>query len=302
MRILISGASGFIGSALIPFLERQGHEITTLTRNKPNHGARVILWNPVAGTIDSSLLEGFDAVIHLAGSNLATGRWTATRKRLIWDSRVHGTRLLSQALTRLRQPPGVLLSASAIGYYGNRGPETLTEDSKPGCGFLAEVCREWEAAAGNAAEGGIRVAVLRMGLVLSPAGGALSRMLPPFKLGIGGRLGTGHQYMSWIAVEDLLNVILSVLLDTKMRGPVNAVAPAAATNRDFTKTLGRVLGRPTILPIPGMIIRWMFGEMGEQLLLSSTRVQPARLLAAGHSFLYPGLEQALQRCLSRTMP
>jgi uncharacterized protein (TIGR01777 family) len=302
MRILISGASGFVGSALIPFLAGQGHEVSTLSRNRPNRAARALLWNPVAGSIDTTSIEGFDAIIHLAGANLAAGRWTAERKRLIRDSRVEGTRLLARALARLQRPPGVLLSASAIGYYGDRGPEILTENSPPGSGFLAEVCRDWEAAAATAEQGGIRVALLRMGMVLSPAGGALPRMLAPFRLGFGGRLGTGCQYMSWIILDDLLQVISSVLLDGTTRGPINVVAPEAVTNRDFTKILGRVLGRLTVLPVPAMILRLVFGEMGEQLLLSSARVQPARLLAAGHSFLYPRLEPALRHCLSRKIP
>ena len=294
MNILVTGASGFIGSALMPVLVSGGHRVTRLVRAQPRPGQVEVHWDPAVGTVDMAGLEGMGAVVHLAGENLAAGRWTAERKVRIRESRVKGTQVLCEALARLAQPPNVLVCASAIGYYGERGEEVLREESPPGSGFLAEVCRAWEAAAAAAVHKGVRVVHLRTGVVLSPAGGALAKMLTPFKMGIGGKLGSGRQYMSWIALDDMLGVISHVLATTTLQGPVNAVAPHPVTNREFTTTLGRVLSRPTLFPMPAFAARLAFGEMADELLLASTRVEPARLLASGYQFRHPQLEGALR--------
>jgi uncharacterized protein len=296
MNILVTGASGLIGSALVSSLTSTGHAVTRLVRSPPKPGERAAYWDPMAGTIEASAFEGVDAVVHLAGENIAT-RWTAEKKRKIRDSRVRGTQVLCEALAQLAAPPKTLVSASAIGYYGDRGDAILTEDSGPGTGFLAEVCRAWEAATEPAQRSGIRVVQLRLGVVLSAAGGALAKMLPPFRLGLGGVLGTGQQYMSWIALDDVIGTIQHAILTDALQEPANAVAPQAVTNREFTKTLGQVLGRPTLFPMPAFAARLMFGEMADALLLASARVQPAKLLAAGYSFRYPELEAALRHVL-----
>ncbi len=298
MKVLISGASGLIGSALILRLRSEGHEVSRLVRDRSAPAPDAILWDPQAGRLDQAPLEGFDAVVHLAGENIAGGRWTAERKRRIKESRVKGTQLLSKCLSRLNRPPGVLISASAIGYYGDRGPEILREDSRPGRGFLPEVCVAWENAAAAASQKGIRVVSPRIGIVLSAAGGALARMLLPFRLGVGGKIGNGGQYMSWIALDDLTGVICHAIRADKLDGPVNASAPNPVTNAEFTKTLGRVLGRPTVFPLPGFAARLLLGEMADELLLASTRIEPAKLLAADYRFKYEGLEAALRGILS----
>ena len=239
-------------------------------------------------------MTGVDAVVHLAGENIAGGRWNTARKNAIRESRVQGTAHLCQALAQLRQPPPILITASAIGYYGDRGEESLTEESTSGSGFLSEVTRAWEAATQPAAKAGVRVVNVRIGVVLSRAGGALAQMLTPFKLGLGGKIGHGRQYISWIALSDLLAVIEYLLHDKSISGPVNAVAPMPVTNTVFTRTLGRVLHRPTILPLPAMLVRLLFGQMGRELLLSSTRVLPKRLTASGFIYTYADLEAALR--------
>jgi uncharacterized protein (TIGR01777 family) len=297
MHVLVSGASGFMGSDLVPTLIAGGHTVTRLVRSTPRPGQAEIPWNPVARSIGTPALEGLDAVVHLAGDNIASGRWTAAKKASIRNSRVQGTTVLCEALAQLVKPPKVLLSASAFGYYGDRGETILREESPPGTGFLAEVCQAWEAATAPAAQRGIRVVHLRFGMVLSPAGGALAKMLTPFRLGLGGVIGTGKQYMSWIALDDVLGAIDHALNTEALQGPVNVVAPSAVTNREFTITLGKVLRRPTWLPLPAFAVRLMFGEMGDALLLASTRVAPARLVASGYTFQYPELEQALQHLL-----
>jgi uncharacterized protein (TIGR01777 family) len=251
----------------------------------------------MADSIDVSALEGIDAVVHLAGENIAA-RWTATQKAKIRDSRVRGTQLLCETLARLSSPPQVLVSASAIGYYGDRGEEILTEESPPGRGFLPEVCRAWEAATEAAKQRGMRVVILRLGMVLSAAGGALAKMLPPFRLGLGGMVGSGRQYMSWIALDDVVGTIQHAIVTDALQGPTNAVAPQAVTNQEFTRTLGKALGRPTLLPLPAFAARLMFGEMADELLLASTRVQPTKLLGSGYRFRYPELEDALRHVLA----
>ena len=297
MRVLVSGATGLIGSALVRGLSADGHAITPVVRSSAKGRSGVVRWDPEAGTLDTNGLEGHDAVVHLAGENIAGDRWTPERKARIRDSRVGGTRLLCDSLRRLDRPPRVLVCASATGYYGNRGREVLREESPPGEGFLAEVCREWEAATEGAARKGLRVVNLRIGMVLSPDGGALAKMLPAFRAGAGGRIGNGEQYMSWIALPDLVGVIRHALSSASLDGPVNAVAPQPVTNREFTKTLGRVLGRPTVALLPAFAARLLFGEMAEELLLSGARVEPAKLLSSGYRFLHPELEGALRGML-----
>lgn len=299
MKILVSGSTGLIGSALIPALARQGHAVTRLARPGTTPGAEQaqIRWDPEAGSIDRARLEGTEAVVHLAGDPIAAGRWTPAKKARIRDSRVQGTRLLAETLAALERPPHLLACASAIGIYGNRGEEILREESPPGAGFLAEVGRQWEEAAEPARRRGIRVVHLRFGVVLSPRGGALAMMLPPFRMGLGGRLGSGRQFMSWAAIGDVVGAIEHLLSKENIRGPVNVVAPHPVTNAEFTKTLGKVLGRPVLFPIPAWAARLAFGELADEALLASARVEPARLLNSGYSFQYPDLEGALRHLL-----
>jgi uncharacterized protein len=297
MKIIISGASGLIGNALIPFLTNNGHTIQRLVRKTASQNE--ISWNPDGGTIDSKALEGSDAVVHLAGESIAEGKWTPEKKERIKNSRIKGTTLLARTLSALNNPPRVLISASAIGYYGDRGEEILREDSGPGVGFLPQVCQEWEAAAAPAREKGIRVVNPRIGIVLSEKGGALLKMLRPFQMGAGGKIGSGHQFMSWIALDDLVNVIHFAIGTDTLQGPVNAVSPNPVTNSEFTKTLGKVLRRPTIFPLPTFAARAVFGEMADALLLASTRVHPGELVKASYVFLYPELEGALRHLLRK---
>ena len=293
MHILVTGSTGLVGSTLIPALTTEGHRVSCLVRSKAKMGNRDTYWDPAAGELYSPGLEGLDAVVHLAGESIAGGRWTAARKARIRDSRIQGTRLLSQTLAQLARPPKVFISASAIGYYGDRADEILTEQSPPGSNFLAGVCREWESATEPAAQHGIRVVILRLGVVLSAKGGALAKMLTPFRMGVGGVVGSGKQYMSWIAIDDLVRVVIHALKTESLSGPTNAVAPNPVTNAEFTKTLGRTLRRPTIFPMPAFAARLALGEMADELLLASQRVVPSKLLASGFVFRHPGLESAL---------
>ena len=299
MNILVTGSTGLIGSALIPLLIANGHAVTRLVRSKPRPDAAEIHWDPVARTLAMHDLEGMDAVVHLAGESIAGGRWTTAKKLRIQESRWKGTSVLVEHLSPLRQPPKVLVCASAVGYYGDRGGELLSEESAPGSGFLADTCRNWEAVAEPAVRRGIRVVHLRTGIVLSSSGGALGKMLLPFRLGLGGKVGSGRQYMSWIAMDDLLGVIQHAISNDTIRGAVNAVAPHPVTNLEFTKTLGKVLSRPTIFPLPAFAARLALGEMANALLLASTRVQPARLQSSGFVFRYPELEAALRHVLGK---
>lgn len=299
MNILVSGSTGLVGSDLVPVLTSGGHTVTRLVRpsaDKPG-GEKTVAWDSQTGVADVTALEGLDAVVHLAGESIASGRWTAARKARIRDSRVVGTRLLCEALAKLSRPPRVLACASAIGFYGSRGDEILTEESSLGVGFLAEVCRDWEQATQPARDKGIRVVNLRSGVILSAKGGALATMLLPFKLGVGGVVGDGKQFMSWITLDDMVSAILHVLTTESLAGPVNFVAPQAVTNHDFTKALGRVLGRPTILPMPAFVARLAFGEMADELLLSSQRVVPKKLQASGYTFRHADMEGALRHLL-----
>ena len=296
MRILVSGSHGLVGKALINSLTSDGHEIVRLVRGQPS-GAHEVEWHPNEQRLDAAALEGLDAVVHLAGESIASGRWTDEKKRAIRDSRVKGTTVLSEALARLSRPPAVFVSASAIGYYGDRDDELLTEKSAPGDDFLANVCVEWENATIPAIEKGIRTVHARFGVILDANEGALGKMLTPFRMGIGGRIGDGKQWMSWIDIDDVVNG-LKFLIEGSVTGPVNFVAPNPVTNAEFTKTLGRVLSKPTIFPIPAFGARLAFGEMGDALLLSSQRVEPSVLRQNGFSFGYPTLESALRHILA----
>ena len=297
MKVLVTGSSGLIGSALVERLAGAGHEVTRLVRRAPRPGEAEARWDPEAGSIDAARLEGLAAAVHLAGATIAR-RWTRRHKARILDSRVRGTRLLSETLAGLDPPPHTLVSASAIGIYGDRGDEALAEQSPPGHGFLPEVCRAWEGATEPAARAGIRVAHLRMGLVLSRRGGALARMLLPFRLGLGGVVGSGRQFWSWVALDDALAAVEHLLADPSLEGPVNVASPNPVTNREFTTALGCVLRRPTFFPLPAFAARLAFGQMADELLLASTRVTPARLLAAGFAFHHPELQAALSVALA----
>ena len=299
MNVVVTGSTGLIGSALVSFLKGGGHQIRCVSRVGPASRVDGDCWDPDSGRMSDDSVAGVDAVIHLCGAGIANRRWSAARKRQLRSSRIESTRLLSETLARASSPPRVLVCASAIGFYGSRGDERLTETAAQGDGFLADLCQAWEAAAEPARVGGLRVVHLRIGVVLSSAGGALRMMLPAFKAGVGGVLGSGEQYMSWVAMDDLLEIILAALTDEGMKGPVNAVSPGAVTNREFTKTLGRVLRRPTIVPVPGFAIRTLFGEMGKETLLASTRVEPTVLTERGFSNSYPILEGALRHLLYR---
>ena len=303
MKVIVTGSTGLVGRALVRSLLADGHEVTRLVRGGAQGfrapGTAAVHWDPARGEIDAAQLEGHDAAVHLAGDPIAEGRWDDEKKRRIRESRTKGTRLLAEALAGLSQRPGVLVSASATGFYGDRGDELLTEASASGSDFLSEVCREWEKATLAASEAGVRVVHLRIGVVLSAEGGALPKLLTPFKLGVGGRIGGGRQYMSWITLEDLVHVVRRALADETLRGPVNAVAPGAVTNEQFTKALGGVLGRPTVLPVPAFAARLAFGEMADALLLAGQRVEPARLKEAGHEFKHPDLQTALRAVLGK---
>lgn len=300
MNILMTGSSGLIGSALVASLKAEGHKITRLlSPGSSGGGPDTHRWDPMSGGVDAIELEGHDAVVHLAGENIAKGRWTASKKRAIQDSRVLGTKGLCDALAKHLNPAKILISASAIGIYGNRGDETLTERSDLGTGFLAETAKLWEAAVEPARKKGMRIVHLRFGVVLSPKGGALKAMLLPFKMGLGGMVGDGKQYMSWVALDDAVEVIKKALEDEIYSGPYNVVSPNPVTNADFTKTLGKVLGRPTFAKMPGFGAKVLFGEMGDALLLGSQRVIPKRLKECWYEFKYPDLEPALRHLLGK---
>ena len=297
MRTLISAASGLIGSAVSAALSADGHTVVRLVRRSPEAGE--VHWDPAAGVLDPAAVEEFDAVIHLSGERIL-GRWTAAKKAAIRASRVYSTALLARALGRCARPPATLIAASAIGYYGDRGDEVLTEESAPGVDWLARMTREWEAAAEPAARRGIRVVHLRTGLVLTPKGGALARMLLPFQLGLGGPVASGRQYWSWIAIDDVVGAVRHLLATPAAGGgPVNLTSPHPVTSREFARTLGRVLGRPALLPVPAFALRLVFGEAADAALLSGSRVVPAKLQASGYAFVYPHLEAALRHVLGR---
>ncbi len=299
MRIAISGASGLIGRSLVARWRTAGHVVLPLVR-KATGAAEEIAWDPGAGTIEAEKLEGLDAVVHLAGESIAGGRWTAEKKRRIVESRIKGTATLCESLTRLRVKPGVLVAASAIGFYGDRGEETVCEVSDPGKGFLAETCVAWEAETKAASEAGIRVVNLRIGIVLAREGGALEKMLLPFKLGLGGRIGNGQQWMSWVAASDVVRAVDFVIEKKELSGPVNAVGPMPVRNAAFTTALGKALHRPTVFPLPAFAAKLMLGkEMAEELLLSGARVKPARLIANGFEFGCKTVSEAMGEALGK---
>ena len=300
MDVAITGSTGLIGTALVARLERDGHRAIRVVRGGAPGARDIVRWDPAGGTIDAAGLEGLDAVVHLAGAGIGDKRWTEARKRLILESRVQGTTLLARTLAGLDRKPGVLVSGSAVGYYGAHGDETLTEDAPSGDDFAAGVCRQWEAATEPAAAAGIRVVRIRTGIVLAKHGGALSRMIFPFSLGLGGRIRTGRQYMSWIALDDEVEAILHATTHPEVEGPANLTAPNPVTNADFTKTLGSVLRRPTVLPTPLLPLKAVYGgELVQHLLVEGQRVLPARLAATGYEFRHPELEGALRAVLGR---
>jgi hypothetical protein len=294
LKIVLTGASGMVGSQLRAFLSCAGHEVISLVRHAPHPGSSEIFWDPIRGELDKTSLESVDAVIHLAGENIGAGRWTAARKAQILDSRVAGTAFLAETLAKLKHPPKVFIVSSAIGFYGDRGEEILTEESPAGKGFLSDVCQAWEKAAEPAKKAGIRVVNVRTGIVLSAAGGALPKMVTPILLGVGGTIGSGKQWMSWVSMEDLVGLYHYLIHAGDISGPVNATAPGSVTNKSFIKTLGKVLGWPTLFPLPGFMVKLLLGEMGEALLLEGQQVKPAKLEKAGFKFLYPDLESALR--------
>jgi uncharacterized protein (TIGR01777 family) len=296
MKVLVTGASGLIGSALVPVLEKQGNEVVQLTRSPARRDGEY-RWDPAQGYIDAGALDGVDAVVHLAGETVA-GRWTDAKKRRIMDSRVHGTRLVSEAIAGLDRKPAVLVSASGIGVYGDSGDEPRTEDSALGDGFLADVVRAWEGAADPARAAGIRVVHTRFGIVQSRRGGALQTQLPLFKLGLGGPVGGGRQYVSWVAIDDVVSAIAFALSEDDISGPVNVTAPGAVTQGEYARTLGRVLRRPAVLPAPAFAVRAILGDFANEV-LEGQRVIPQRLLDRGYVFRHPELEPALRHVLDR---
>jgi uncharacterized protein (TIGR01777 family) len=294
MRVLVSGSNGLVGRALTANLNRYGHETVALRRVKDPSSYHSPIWEPIRDLTWEQDIGPVDAVVHLAGENIGARRWTHPVKQRIRDSRILGTEQLSRHLATLTQKPSVLVAASAVGYYGDRGDEVLTEESSPGRGFLAEICQGWETACMAASDAGIRVVNLRFGMVLAKNGGALVNLLPIFRLGLGGRLGSGDQWTSWIALEDLISVIERALFDGNLKGRINAVSPNPVRNREFTRILGRVLHRPAVFAVPAALLRAVKGDMVDSLLLASARVKPNRLLEIGFRFRYPDLETALK--------
>ena len=294
LRIAITGASGLIGRQLAAFLTAGGHEVLRFARGRTAREGE-IAWSPASGRIDHEALEGLDAIVHLAGENIAQGRWTDERKAEIVASRVKGTKLLAEALSVLRAPPQVLLSASAVGYYGDPGSARVDESASGGSGFLAEVAREWEAATEPAQAAGIRTVTMRFGVILTSRGGALAKMLLPFKLGAGGPIGNGDQGFSWIALDDAIYAIHHLIRNADLRGPVNVVAPEPPSQREFAKALGRALHRPAVIPLPASIVKGLFGQMGEEVLLRGPFVKPSALRRSGFAWSAPGLDEALAR-------
>ena len=295
-RILLSGASGPIGAALLPSLQAQGFAVTRLVRSSAS-GSDQIVWDP-SRPLSPEIVSGFHAIIHLAGESIV-GRWTDAKKRRILESRAQGTGHLAEAAAKASQPPRAFISASAIGFYGNRGDEILREDSPSGEGFAAEICRQWESATQPAAQAGIRTAQMRIGVVMSADGGALPAMLTPFRMGLGGRLGNGRQWWTWVSVRDVVGAIQHVLNHETLSGPVNTVAPNPVTNAEFTRILASALNRPAIFPMPAFAVGLIFGEMGEELFLGSQRVEPAKLAGTGYQFQHPDLKNALKEILQR---
>lgn len=298
-RIAVTGSSGLIGMAMASALARDGCEVIHLVRHDPDPKLHEARWAPQTGQIDADTLEGVDAVVHLSGRNIASGRWTAANRRAIWDSRVPATERFCQSLAQLQRPPKVLVSASAIGFYGDRGDEWLDETSEPGEGFLASLVLRWEKATQPAIDAGIRVVNPRLSTVLSPLGGALAKLLLPFRLGLGGPIGDGRQWWSWVSIDDVVGAIRHLLGEPALRGPVNVASPNPVTNRQFARALGSVLGRPAAVPFPRLAVKIAFGQMGDEVLLASARAKPDRLIQSGYRFQHPTLEAALADLLKR---
>jgi uncharacterized protein len=297
MRIAVTGSTGLVGSALVVLLERRNHDVVRLVRNRQDTGEGALLWDPAAGVLDPAALAGVEAVVHLAGENIASGRWTPEFKARVSSSRTEPTRLIARTLASMKDGPRVFLSASAVGYYGSRGDTSLTEQDRPGNDFLASLCVEWESATRPAAEAGIRVNQLRLGMVLSKEGGALAKMLPLFRMGLGGVIGNGRQYMSWVTLHDAVRAIAHLIETPAPEGPVNVTAPGPVTNRAFTHALAHGLNRPALFPLPAFAARLAIGEMADSLLLSSIRVLPAALEQQGFAFHHPSIAEALRAVL-----
>lgn len=298
MKVLITGATGLIGSALDRACVSDGIEVVRLTHSR-SRGEGFYHWDPTRGQFDSNALKDVDVVVHLAGESIAGGRWTVEKKRRIRESRVLSTRLLATAAAATEPAPKLFMTASAVGYYGDRGGEWLSEDSSPGSGFLPDVCREWEAATAPAIGAGITVINFRLGVVISSEGGAVSSMLTPFKLGVGGKIGSGEQYMSWIALDDVVGALKHLMRIPSISGPVNTCSPNPVTNAEFTKALGRTLGRPTVLPLPAFAARLVLGEMADGLLLASARMKPEKLLDSGYQVLFTDIQTTLDHYLKK---
>jgi uncharacterized protein len=298
MRVAVTGSTGMIGSALVSSLSADGHEVLRLTRS-PSPGPGAASWDPAGGTIDSEALSKADAVVHLAGRSIAALRWTPKVKREILGSRTRGTRLLAETMAGLRNGPRVLVCASGINYYGDRGDEVLTETSPGGQGFLAEVCRQWEGSADPARAAGIRTVHVRTGFVQTPRSGVLAKLLPLFRLGLGGRLGSGRQWWSWVTFDDVIGIYRHALTASTTSGPLNATAPNPVTNAEFTATLARVVGRPALMPVPSFGPRLLLGQLADELVLASARVHPAATESSGYSFRHPTLEAGLRHVLDR---
>jgi uncharacterized protein len=300
MNILVSGSHGLIASALIPFLSTGGHRVFRLVRTPPGPGdTDCVYCDAVNNVIDINHIKNIDAVIHLAGESISSGRWSARKKQRIMESRTESTALLAKTLAGLENPPKVFACASAIGYYGNQGDKLLLESDAAGDDFISMVCEKWEASSAPAAAVGIRTVLLRIGIVLTPSGGALQKMLPAFKMGLGGKMGTGDQFMSWIGIDDVVGSILHLVANPDLKGPVNIVAPQPLPNRDFAKTLARVIARPSLINIPSPVIKMVFGQMGKETALSSTRVMPEKLSASGYTFRHSNLDSALSHVLGK---
>jgi uncharacterized protein len=305
MKVLVSGSTGMIGSALVAFLSSQGHEVISLirpqTKGSPlsNGKSATISWDPKAGNINTEALEGFDAVVHLGGENIADSRWSEARKNELRESRAESTRLLAETLAKLKNRPEVFLVASAIGYYGDKGEAILDEESSKGAGFLSDLCQQWELATKSASQADIRVVNLRIGVVLSTKGGALAKMLLPFEMGAGGEIGDGKQYFSWVSIDDVVGAILHALKTTSLSGPVNVTAPNPVTNKEFTKALGKVLFRPTLIPIPSFGLRILFGEMADECLIAGQRVMPDKLQKSNYKFRDTNIEPTLRKILGK---